>query len=63
LISWSTTMSGRTRSNQRLTWVWRTRIELTFQVAIRTPCRPPQSIEKLVPQPQEEVALGFLMAK
>ena len=36
---------------------------MTFQVAIFTRGLSPYSTEKLVPQPQEEVAFGLRMAK
>ena len=56
-------MSGWQRSSQRATCFSRWRIELTFQVAIFTGTRAAQSTEKLVPQPQADLAFGLRTAK
>ena len=66
-------MSGSNSSSQASTFAMRALMELTLKVAIRVigpaaaadaPCSPAaQSTEKLVPQPQFDVAFGFSTAK
>src|SRR3984957_5097615 len=53
-------MSGEHSFNQLIRFSIRCRTELTFQVAMRIGPDDFFQIEKLVPQPQEAVALGLL---